>query len=155
MSTTENKMDFFEVGDRTCLICVEPDIADAVRATIRDLGFKFHSVDTSDHAIERTRYNAYDIIVLQEDFAGSSLKTNQLLHYFSPLPMPQRRYSMLVLIGTEFKTLDAMQAFGQSVQLVMNIGDLPNFTAILKKSWSEFESLYKVYKDVFAALGEK
>src|SRR3954468_11879712 len=120
MSSTENKMDFFEIGDKTSLICVEPEISEAVRTTVRELGFKFHAVDTSDLAIERARYNPYDIIIVQDNFGGASLKTNQVLNYFSPLPMAQRRYSMLVLIGTEFKTLDAMQSFAHSVQLVMN-----------------------------------
>ena len=152
---SENKMDFFEIGDKTSLICVEPEISETVRTTLRELNFKFHAVDTSDLAIERSRYYQYDIVVIQDKFAGAALKTNQVLNYFAPLPMAQRRYSMLVLIGSDFKTLDAMEAFAYSVQLVMNIGDLPNFTAILKKSWAEFELMYKIYKDVFASLGEK
>jgi len=48
-----------------------------------------------------------------------------------------------------------MQAFSFSVQLVMNVQDLPNFSAILKKSWGEFEVMYRAYKDIFASLGEK
>jgi hypothetical protein len=38
---------------------------------------------------------------------------------------------------------------------VVNPADLPNLTAILKKSWAEFQHLYKIYKDVFSHLGEK
>jgi hypothetical protein len=155
MSTPESKMDFFEVGDKTSLICADPTVGEVVRTTLRELGFKFHTTESSELAIERTRYNAYDIIVIQENFAGSTLKSNVVLNYLVHLPMPQRRYSMIVVIGSGFKTLDAMQAFSYSVQLVVNTMDLPNLTAILKKSWSEFQNLYKVYKDVFAGLGEK
>ena len=155
MSSPESKVDFFEVGDKTSLICTDPNIAEAVRATLRDLDFKFHTAETSEMAVERSRYTAYDIIVIQDNFAGSTFRSNAVLNYLAPLGMAQRRYSMVVLIGSGFKTLDAMQAFGQSVQLVVNTADLPNFTAILKKSWAEFQSLYKVYKDVFASLGEK
>ena len=155
MSASETKMDFFEVGDKTSLICTDPNVSEVVRATLRELGFKFHSTESAELAIERTRYNQYDIIVVQENFAGSTLKSNVILNYLVPLPMVQRRHSMVVVIGTGFKTLDAMQGFGQSVQLVVNTMDLPNFTAILKKSWSEFQTLYKVYKDVFVSLGEK
>jgi hypothetical protein len=155
MSTSESKMDFFEVGDLTALVCTEPNMGEAVRATLRELGFKFHTAESAELAIERTRYQSYDIIVVQETFAGSTLKSNGILNYFATLPMAQRRNSMLVLVGSGIKTLDAMQAFGYSVQLVVNTMDLPNLTAILKKSWSEFQSLYKVYKDAFASLGEK
>jgi hypothetical protein len=155
MSTTESKMDFFEVGDKTSLICTDATVGEVVRATLRELGFKFHTAESPELAIERTRYNAYDIIVVQENFAGGTLKSNIILSYLAPLGMSQRRHSMIVVIGSGFKTLDAMQAFAHSVQLVVNTMDLPNFTAILKKSWAEFQTLYKVYKDVFATTGEK
>ena len=155
MSSIETKMDFFEVGDKTSLICTDLNIGEVVRATLRELGFKFHTAETAELAIERTRYNQYDIIIIQENFAGSTLKSNVALNYLAMLPMAQRRYSMIVVIGPAFKTLDALQAFAQSVQLVVNPADLPNLTAILKKSWAEFQNLYKIYKDVFAHLGEK
>lgn len=155
MNTADSKMDFFEVGDKTSLICTDPEVGEAVRATLHDLAFKFHIADTAEMAVERIRYNHYDIIVIQEDFAGSTLKTNSVLSSLIPSPMPQRRSSLIVVVGTGFKTLDAMQAFALSVQLVVNTADLPNFTAILKKSWAEFQNLYHVYHEVFASFGEK
>ncbi len=153
-AVSQSKMDFFEVGDKTSLICADANIGEAVQDSLRDLGFKFHTAESQDAAIERMRYNAYDIIAIQEDFTGASLRSNAVLKFLVPLPMAQRRYSMVVLIGSTFKTLDAMQAFGQSVLLVVNTMDLPNSTAILRKSWTEFAALYKVYKDVFASQGE-
>jgi len=155
MSISEQRIDFFEVGDNTSLICTDPNVREIVRATLRDLGFKFHTAENPDTAIERTRYTPYDMILLQDDFAGTILATNPVLKYLAQLPMDQRRHSMVVLIGSGFKTLDAMEAFEQSVQLVVNTLDLPSFTAILKKGWTEFQSFYKVYKDVFAAVGQK
>jgi len=154
MSSPE-KMDFFEVGDRTSLICADPGTTEVVRTTIRELGFKFHTADTPELAVERMRYTNYDCIVTHENFAGGSLKSNAVLNYLTPLPMSQRRNSFLCLIGASFKTLDAMQAFAQSVHLVLNPADLPNFTAILKKGLSEFDLLYRAYRDTLAGAGEK
>ena len=155
MSTNESKMDFFEVGDKTSLICADPTTGEVVRATLRELGYKFHTAETTELAIERTRYTQYDCIVILENFAGSSLRSNAVLQYLSPLPMAQRRYSFVCIIGPSFKTLDAMQAFAQSVHLVVNPADLPNLTAILKKGITEFENRYRVYKETVAAQGEK
>jgi hypothetical protein len=152
---TDTKMDFFEIGDKTSLICADVDVSQMVRSTLRDLGFKFHTADTPELAIERIRYTAYDVIILDEKFAGSSLRSNALLNYLAPLPMAQRRSSFTCLIGPSFKTLDAMQAFGQSVHIVVHRDDLPNFTAILKKRLAEFELVYKTYKDTFASIGDK
>jgi hypothetical protein len=66
--------------------------------------------------------------------------------------MPLRRNSFVCLIGPSFTTLDAMQAFAESVHLVLNPADMPNLGPILKKGLSEFESLYRAYKETIATL---
>ena len=154
MSSSE-KADFFELGDKTSLICADANTAEVVKATLRELGFKFHVAETPEMAVERMRYTNYDCVVVQENFAGSSLRSNAVLNYLAPLPMVQRRYSFVCLIGPSLKTLDAMQAFGQSVHLTLNPVDLPNLGPILKKGLAEFEQLYRTFKDTLAALGEK
>jgi hypothetical protein len=151
MSTQElSKIDFFELGDKTSLICADPSTTESVRGSLRDLGFKSHVAETSEMGIERIRYTAYDIVVIHEQFAGSSLASNAMLSYLATLPMAQRRHSFVCLVGPSFKTLDAMQAFSHSVHVVVHPLDLPNLTAILRKSTVEFELLYKVYKDAVA-----
>src|SRR5262245_12859528 len=153
--SSQDKMECFELGDKTSLICADPAATEAAKATLRELGFKFHTAETPELAIERIRYTAYDCIVLHENFAGSSLRSNAVLNYLAPLPMPQRRSSFTCLVGPSFKTLDAMQAFAQSVHLVLNPSDLSNLGPILKKCLAEFELLYRAYKDTVAAVGER
>ena len=152
MSSPE-KMDFFELGDKTSLICGDSSTTELAKETLRELGFKYHNAETPELAIERMRYTTYDCIILHENFAGSSLRSNAVLNFLAALPMAQRRYWFVCLVGPSFKTLDAMQAFAQSVHLVLNPVDLPNLTAILKKSLVENELLYGPYDEVLAALG--
>ena len=148
MSMTDNsQMEFFELGDKTALVCANAETTDVVRASLRDLGYKSHGAETEEVAIDRIRYTQYNCVFIQENFAGSSLRSNAVLQYLSPMPMGQRRFSFVCLIGPSFKTMDAMQAFAYSVHLVVNPVDLPTFTAILKKSLAEFDQLYKVYAE--------
>jgi DNA-binding response OmpR family regulator len=154
MSSSEFlKMEFFELGDKTALVCTDPLATETVRATLKAMGYKSHVAETSEMAIERIRYTAYDVVVLQDCFAGSSLRSNGLLAFLATLPMAQRRHSFVCLIGESFKTLDAMQAFAHSVHVVVNPFDLPNLTPILRKSIADFELLYKVYKDAVESQG--
>jgi hypothetical protein len=153
--SSQDKMEFFELGDRTSLICGDGATTEAAKTVLLDLGFKYHTAETPELAIERMRYTNYDCIVVHESFAGSTLRSNPVLNYLSPLPMPQRRYSFVCLVGPSFKTLDAMQAFAQSVHLVLNPADLTNLQAILKKGLAEFELLYRVYKETAETAGEK
>jgi CheY-like chemotaxis protein len=151
MSTELSRTDFFELGDKTSLICADPTTTELAREVLRELEYKSHVAETAEMAIERLRYTPYDVVVIHEEFAGSSLRSNALLGYLATMPMPQRRNSFVCLIGPSFKTLDAMQAFTQSVHVVVHPMDLPNLTAILKKSTAEFALLYKVYNDCVAA----
>src|SRR5437016_2830303 len=150
--SSQEKMDFFELGDKTSLICADPATTEAVKGTLREIGFKFHVAETPELAIERMRYTNYDCIIIHENFAGSTLRTNAVLTFLAALPMAQRRYWFVCLVGPSFKTLDALQAFAQSVHLVLNPADLSNLTAILKKSLAEFELLYRAYKESLAAM---
>jgi hypothetical protein len=147
-------MDFFELGDKTSLICTDPVTGDLVRMVLHDLGYKFHMADTGDAAVDRLRYTQYNCVIVDEEFAGGTLLTNPVLQYLSPLPMVMRRNSFVCLIGPSFKTLDAMQAFVQSVHVVVNPADLANLTAIMRKGLAEFEQRYRAYNDVLAARGE-
>jgi hypothetical protein len=147
MSAELSRMDFFELGDKTSLICADPSTTETAREALKELGYKSHLAETAEMAIERLRYTPYDVVVIHEEFAGSSLRSNALLNYLATLPMAQRRHAFVCLIGSSFKTLDAMQAFTQSVHLVVHPMDLPNLTAILKKSTAEFVLLYKIYND--------
>jgi hypothetical protein len=153
--SSQEKMEFFEIGDKTSLICADSNTTEVAKSTLRELDYKFHVAETPELAVERMRYTNYDCIVVHENFAGSSLRSNPVLNYLGPLPMAQRRYSFVCLIGPSLKTLDAMEAFGLSVHLTLNPVDLPNLGPILKKSLAEFEVLYRTYKDTLAALGEK
>src|SRR2546423_8969802 len=137
MSKSDVNQDFFELGDKTSIVCADTNTTEIVRKTLLELGFKTHTADTDDEAIERLRYTQYYCIVVQETFAGSSLKSNAVINYLAPLPMIQRRNSFVCLIGESFKTLDAMQAFSESVHVVIHSSDLPNLTAILKKRLAE------------------
>ena len=148
--SSQEKIEFFELGDKTSLICADPATAEVAKNTLRELGFKFHSVESPELAVERIRYTTYDCILVHENFAGSSLRSNMVLNYLAALPMAQRRYTFVCLVGSSFKTFDAMQAFSQSVHLVLDPVDLPNLGPILKKGMAEFEQLYRVFKETFS-----
>jgi hypothetical protein len=153
--SSQEKLEFFELGDKTSLICSDAATTETIKETLKELGYKFHAAETPDRAIERMRYTNYDCIFVHENFAGSSLRSNIVLNFLATLPMAQRRNSFTCLIGPSFITLDAMQAFAQSVHLVLNPSDLPNLGPILKKGLAEFEALYRAYRDTLATMGER
>jgi hypothetical protein len=146
--------EILEVGDKAALICVEGPDLETQKGILEEIGFKIHTAETAERAIERMRYTPYNVIIINEAFGGATLETNGVLRYIAPLPMAQRRHWFVVLVGNSFRTLDAMQAYAQSVHLVVNPTDISNLGPILKKSLVDFESFYAVYRSVLAETGE-
>jgi hypothetical protein len=101
------------------------------------------------------RFNQYDVIVLNENLAGSSPENNEVLKFFQNMPMVTRRHIFLALIGQNHKTLDNMTAFAKSVNAVINKSDLSNLVNILKKSIADNDQFYKVYKETLRKLGKR
>ena len=81
--------------------------------------------------------------------------TNRIVQALERIDLRINEGEFVCLVGPSLKTLDAMQAFVQSVHLVLNPADLPNLGPILKKGLAEFELLYRAYKDIYASMGEK
>jgi hypothetical protein len=152
MSIEDNEI--VEIGDKTALICADGPLANDLKTTLQELGFKCHTAEAADRAIERMKYTAYDVIAVAENFAGSTLETNGVIQYLAPLPIAQRRNSYVVAVGDSFRTLDAMQAYANSIHLVVNPTDVPNLGAILKKGFADFELFSRVYGSVLAETGE-
>jgi hypothetical protein len=74
--------------------------------------------------------------------------------YINQLSMSIRRRIFLTLIGEDLKTMDEMQAFSLSANLVVNINDIKNLSFIMKKALKEHEKFYKVFMDTLAELGK-
>jgi hypothetical protein len=71
------------------------------------------------------------------------------------MAMSMRRYIFVGLLGREYKTFDNMMAFAKSVNMVVNVNDLPHLAAILRKSVIENNEFYRVYREVLAAAGRR
>jgi hypothetical protein len=67
------------------------------------------------------------------------------------MPMVTRRNIFFALVGTNFKSLNNMQAYQKSANIVINEKDLEKLGDILKKSIAENEIFYKVYKETLNA----
>lgn len=149
------RSEFFELGTKTALLCDDSASLESLKQTFEEMGYKFHEGENPERAIERSKYTGYNILVIHENFGGASLETNLFLQYVATLPMAVRRTWFILLIGPSFRTFDAMQAFAQSVHLVVNDLDLNNLKAILTRSLADFEGFNRVYLETMAALGER
>ncbi len=94
----------------------------------------------------------YDVVVVYENFKGSTLQTNPILAELAQRPDAQRRQHFVVLISHRFATNDAMSAFVYSVDQVINITDLANLKPVLRRGVTQHHELYNGFNEMLKSV---
>jgi len=141
---------------RRVLVCVDvPDRKAAVTAAVEARGYDADVATSAVDAMERLRKNPYGIVVLDEEFQGSTEHDNAVLKAIHAMPMSIRRYLFVTLIGRRLGTLDNMMAFARSVNLVVHVSDLSELATILSRAVEDNDNFYRVYRDVLREAGKR
>lgn len=148
-----DELDILEEGAKRALVCVATR-QEKIDSTLKEIGYSTKCVNSANEAIGRMKFTQYDLVVLSEDFSGSTSKNNSTLNYIQPMPMASRRKMFVVLIGNNFRTMDNMASFAFSVNIVINNKDIENIALILKKSISDNDAFYKVFKETLISIGK-
>jgi hypothetical protein len=117
------------------------------------MGYAVDMPTVVDQALQRLRFNQYQVIVLAEQFGGSS--PNPVTEYVTALNMNIRRDIFVALVGERFKTADHLQAFVESVNLVLHPADLTQIQAFLARGLRDHEQFYKVFVDCLIESGRR
>ncbi|MBW2708217.1 MAG: zinc-ribbon domain-containing protein [Deltaproteobacteria bacterium] len=139
-------LDFYEEGAKLALLMLSEAEADnGIRDAVEGLRHKTVLVQDAGESINKMRFHLFDLLVLSEHFEGVPWAQSSIFHYLNRLPMHTRRKSFLVLLGSEFSTMDHMTAFGLSADLVVNPKDMNEFSGILKTALWNQENFYGAF----------
>ena len=58
----------------------------------------------------------------------------------------------MVLLSQRFPTNDAMSAFVQSVDLIVNFADIANFKPVVRRGVAQYEALYRPFLETLQAV---
>lgn len=154
MSAAENAE--YQPQQRLALVCEEaPERQAVIKAVLEQLGLGMYAPKTSEEAVERLRRHFFELVLVNEQFDGATPLDSPVLAAVRGMAMSMRRYIFVALLGREYKTFDNMMAFAKSVNLVVNVNDLPHLAAILRKGVIESNEFYRVYREVLAVAGRR
>jgi CheY-like chemotaxis protein len=146
--------DFLQRGQAAALLCITRKEAHSqLKAMLEGLGYVVDMPSTAEQALQRLRFNQYHIVLLEDDFEGTS--SNSVADYLARLNMNIRRDMFVVLIGHRFKTGDHLQAFIESVNLLLHPNDVPQLATLLIRGVRDQERFYKVFTECLIAAGKK
>ncbi len=129
-----DNFDFIAASDRPALLAVSThEWRCQIENALMELGYKVHAAE--DHGQFHFLFNQtnYEIVVIEETFC-SSPEDNTTLKTVQSMPMAQRRHATIILIGANFESLNALQAFAQSVQCVVNFSEMPLIGQLMQKA---------------------
>jgi len=152
---SEKPFDFVEEGVETALICEQDAGArKKIHSTLQRMDYHVTEAASALDALKYMRFHVFDLVVLDENFEEENPESSHVLQYLEHLPMNTRRNIFVILLGNDIRTGDNMIAFNRSVNLVVNskdiVGDLEK---VLKRSLTENEEFYRVFKESLKKMG--
>jgi CheY-like chemotaxis protein len=143
-----------ERGQPQALVCVaEPTERQQILASLKEAGYAAYAAANPGEALERLRFTAYAVVVVREGFDGLAGGVPSLWEALAETPMGTRRNTHAVFVGPSVASHDSAAAFAKSVDLTIHPNDLPHFPDALKRSLTETEQMYRVFRETQRALG--
>jgi hypothetical protein len=149
----DDELVIYEEGDQLALVLDEQNQS-AWTEALESRDYKIQYAKSPEHAAHKMKFTHFHFVALNENYGGKGLDKNPVYQSLIELPMVTRRNIFLALLGTSFKTLNNMQAFQKSVNVVINEKDINKLGDVLKKSVSENEIFYKVFKETLHSMGK-
>jgi hypothetical protein len=149
----EANPNFVDLGDNTALVCVDhQQYQKIIVPQLIDMTYKVHlGLFEEDVSLKLKTYN-YDLVLIYENFKGATLQTNPLIREMAKRRDARRREHFVVLISHRFATNDAMSAFVQSVDQIINIADLANLKPVLRRGVAQHRDLYHSFNDMMKSV---
>ena len=147
-----HRIDLFEPGDTTALVCVDvPEVQRLVVDNLTELGCKIHTGLFVEDIMVKLQTHAYDVVVIAEHFSDSNLQSNPVLQATTEISPNQRRRQIIVLVGSSVHTDSDMESWANNVDLVVNLGDVPNIKHVLRRCMQRSRSFYTPYSEALIA----
>ena len=144
---------FFDVGDNTALVCVDhQQYQKMVVPQLIDMTFKVHLGLFEEDVVLKLKTYSYNVVIVYENFKGSSPQSNPILREMIKRPEAERRNYFVVLLSHRFATNDAMSAFVQSVDQIINVADLANFKPVVRRGIAQYRELYSSLNESLKAV---
>jgi hypothetical protein len=137
----------FEAGESTALLAVDHDqYQKLLTPQLVDLKYKVHVGLYEEDVLLKLRTYSYEVIVVYENFRGTTLDANPILQRLITEPAAQRREQFVVLLSHRYATNDSLSAFVHSLDRIVNVADLANFKPVLRRGLTEHREMYHFFE---------
>jgi hypothetical protein len=141
--------DFVSTGDKPALIAFStPEWLETTKAALNELGYKVHTAATHSDFLVRFSQVHYQLVVVEELFGANTIDENLTLKALQNMPMSQRRYTTIILLGNSFQTFTPMEAFQYSVHAVINSSEMFLLKQLVEKTVADNDNFVSAFREV-------
>ena len=145
---SEIETTFFDVDDNTALVCVDhQQYQKLIVPQLIDMTYKVHLGLYEEDVVLKLKTYSYNVVIIYENFKGSNAGDNPILREIVRKAGPIRREHFVVLVSHRYATNDAMSAFVQSVDQIINITDIANLKPVLRRGVAQHDDLYLPFQE--------
>jgi len=149
----EKPFDFYEEEGICALVCEQdPEIKRKIKHTLQLLEYRVTFAETARDALKGMRYKTFDMVVLNENFDCRNPDANGVLTYIQRLQMDIRRTMFVILLTDRFRSMDSMNSYHKSVNLIINIDNMSQFEKTVGRGLAEFEIFYGPFTNTLKKL---
>jgi len=142
------EFDFIGPNEKPAMVLLStPGWHEVAKTALAQLGYKVHTPASHDEFSQRFGQVQYQVVITERLFAAATLAENLSLLSLQRMTMGLRRHAVVILIGHEFESLNAMQAFQQSVHAVINPRQLASLAQIVQQAVAENDLRLGVFRD--------
>jgi hypothetical protein len=141
--------DFVSTADKPALIAFStPEWLETAKGALVELGYKVHTAATHSDFLVRFGQVRYQVVILEERFGANNIEENLTLKALQQMPVGQRRHATILLLGDSFQTFVPMEAFKQSVHVVVNSAEMFLLRQLVEKAVADNDVFLHSYREV-------
>jgi len=147
------EVDFVGPEEKVALICDEKH-NNIIAPLLSKSGYRVRVSDNPKETLNLMRFSLYGLVFIDEEFGCNNIAENVPMQYIQSMSMENRRNMHVVLMSQNLQTLNNMDAYANSVDLVVNYADIDKLDLIIKKSLKDHSRFYKIFKESLVKLGK-
>ena len=133
-------------GGRALVAVADKVVAGTIMVVLTRIGYQVDPLDEGMEGARLLEQGSYELVVTTRAGAAPG-RPESLYQRLNRLNPEGRRHLFVVLVGDEFKTGDATQAFACLADVVVNSKDVASADALIRGTVNEKSRLYKAFQD--------
>jgi hypothetical protein len=128
-------------------------IVESITEKLGNIGFRVIAAINVRDAVKQLKFGRFQLLVIQEDYYGATLATNQIIRAVNSMELSIRHDMFVAVVGSSFTSLDDLTAFSLSLDTVINNNDIDDIERILISAMEHVKKFFSSYKELRSQKG--